>query len=197
MAGSLPRWVTVLLLGSVIFVVSIGAAMARAPTFLGPVIAHPAVAPDFTLRDQRGRVVRLAAERGKVVMITFLYTHCPDLCPLTAARISAALGRLGSRSKGVVALAVTVDRKGDTPSAVRAYVRSHRLPAEFHYLTGSKTALERIWRLYDVTPVRPGGPDPDHTLYILLLDRHGKTRVLFDALAKPSAMAHDLGVLLG
>jgi cytochrome oxidase Cu insertion factor (SCO1/SenC/PrrC family) len=80
---------------------------------------------------------------------------------------------------------------------VRAYARVHRLPAEFHYLTGSKTALERIWRLYNVTPVRSGGPDPDHTLYILLLDKNGKTRVLFDALAKPTAMAHDLGVLLG
>jgi protein SCO1/2 len=171
--------------------------MAQAPKFLGPVIAHPAVAPDFTLRDQGGRVIRLSAERGKVVMITFLYTHCPDLCPLTAARIVAALDRLGSRRKGVVALAVTVDRKGDTPSAIRAYVRSHRFPAEFRYLTGSKTALERIWRLYDVTPVRSSGSDPDHTLYILLLDRHLKTRVLFDALAKPSAMAHDLGILLG
>jgi protein SCO1 len=197
MAGSLPRWVVALLLGSAAFVAVIGVATADPPKFLGPAITHPSVAPDFTLRDQRGRAVRLSAERGKVVMITFLYTHCPDLCPLTAAHIDAALRRLGPRRNGVVALAVTVDPKGDTKSAVRAYVRSHRLPAEFHYLTGSKTALERIWRLYDVTPVRPGGPDPDHTLYILLLDRHGKTRVLFDALAKPSAMAHDLGVLLG
>ena len=197
MAGSLARWLSALLLGGVLFVASIGGATAKAPKFLGPTIAHPAVAPDFSLRDQSGRIVRLSAERGKVVMITFLYTHCPDLCPLTAANINAALGRLGSRRKGVVALAVTVDPKGDTKPAVRAYVRSHRLPAEFHYLTGSKTALERIWRLYNVTPVRPGGPDPDHTLYVLLLDRSGKSRVLFDALGKPAAMAHDLGVLLG
>jgi protein SCO1 len=197
MAGSLPRWVVALLLGSAAFVAVIGVATADPPKFLGPAITHPSVAPDFTLRDQRGRAVRLSAERGKVVMITFLYTHCPDLCPLTAAHIDAALRRLGPRRNGVVALAVTVDPKGDTKSAVRAYVRSHRLPAEFHYLTGSKTALERIWRLYNVTPVRPGGPDPDHTLYILLLDRSGKTRVLFDALGKPAAMAHDLGVLLG
>jgi protein SCO1/2 len=194
--GSVPRWVVALLVGSAAFVAVIGVATANPPKFLGPAIAHPSVAPDFTLRDQSGRVVRLSAERGKVVMVTFLYTHCPDLCPLTAAHINAALTRLGSRRKGVVALAVTVDPKGDTKSAVRAYVREHRLPSQFHYLTGSKTALERIWRLYDVTPVRPGGPDPDHTLYILLLDRSGKTRVLFDALGKPTAMAHDLGVLL-
>jgi protein SCO1/2 len=166
------------------------------PKFVGPTIVHPSVAPDFALRDQNGRVVRLAALHGKVVMVTFLYTHCPDLCPLTAVHLDEALGRLGARRKGVVALAITVDPKGDTPKAVHSFVRSHALRPEFHYLTGPTRALERIWRLYDVTPVRPGGPDPDHTLYVLLLDRTGKTRVLFDALAKPAAMAHDLGVLL-
>jgi protein SCO1 len=195
--GSLLRWLSVLLLAVSISGAAIGGATARGPRFLGPAIANPAVAPDFTLRDQKARVVRLSAERGKVVMITFLYTHCPDLCPLTAAHIKAALDRLGSRRKGVVALAVTVDPRGDTKTAIRAYTRAHRLPSEFHYLTGSRRALERIWRLYNVTPVRQGGPDPDHTLYILLLDRKGKTRVLFDALAQPTPIAHDLGVLLG
>jgi protein SCO1/2 len=195
--GSLTRWVSVLLLAALTSGAAIGGATAKAPRFQGPAIANPSVAPDFTLRDQKDRVIRLSAERGKVVMITFLYTHCPDLCPLTAAHIEAALNRLGPRRKGVVALAVTVDPKGDTKPRIRAYARAHRLPSEFHYLTGSQRALERIWRLYNVTPVRPGGPDPDHTLYILLLDRKGKTRVLFDALAQPRPIAHDLGVLLG
>jgi protein SCO1/2 len=196
--GSLSRRLGVLLLAILTCaVVGITAAPAKAPRFLGPAITNPAVAPDFTLRDQRGRLVRLSAQRGKVVMVTFLYTHCPDLCPLTAAHIEAALARLGPRRKGVVALAVTVDPKGDTKQAIRAYTRSHRFSAQFHYLSGAKKALERIWRIYDVTPVRPGGPDPDHTLYILLLDRTGKTRVLFDALAQPRPIAHDLGVLLG
>ena len=195
--GSLSRWLSVLLLAAVTYGAAITAAPAKAPRFLGPAIANPSVAPDFTLRDQTDRVVRLSEQRGKVVMITFLYTHCPDLCPLTAAHINAALTRLGSRRRGVVALAVTVDPKGDTKAAIRSYARAHRLPSEFHYLSGSRKALERIWRIYNVTPVRKGGPDPDHTLYILLLDRKGKTRVLFDALAQPGPIAHDLGVLLG
>jgi protein SCO1/2 len=195
--GSLARWLRVLLLAALTSGAAIGGATAKAPPFRGPMIANPSVAPNFTLRDQRGQVVRLSAQRGKVVMITFLYTHCPDLCPLTAAHIDAALERLGPRRKGVVALAVTVDPRGDTKPAIRAYIRAHRLPSEFHYLTGSQKALERIWRLYNVTPVRSGGADPDHTLYILLLDRTGKTRVLFDALAQPGPIAHDVGVLLG
>ena len=65
---------------------------AGVPPFDGPRIVHPAVTPDFALRDQNGRFVRLSAQRGKVVVVTFLYTHCPDLCPLTAIHIDQVLG---------------------------------------------------------------------------------------------------------
>jgi protein SCO1/2 len=129
-------------------------------------------------------------------MITFLYTHCPDACPLTAIHLNDTLGSLGPLRKNVVVLAVSVDPKGDTPSAVGRFVRSHRLRPEFHYLTGSAKALERVWRLYNVSAVRKGGPDVDHTLYVLVLDRTGKSRVLFDSLAKPAAMEHDVKLLL-
>jgi protein SCO1/2 len=189
---------TVLLLAGLSAAVAANSAPAKSqPKFVGPTIEHPSIAPDFTLRDQRGRVVRLARQRGKVVMITFLYTHCPDACPLAATHINDALGSLGPRRDDVVVLAVSVDPKGDTPSAVGRFVRLHRLRPQFHYLTGSARALGRVWRLYNVSSVRRGGPDVDHTLYILVLDRSGKTRVLFDSLARPTAMAHDVRLLLG
>jgi protein SCO1/2 len=172
------------------------AAAAANPPFDGPRITHPAVTPDFALRDQHGRLVRLSAQRGRVVVLTFLYTHCPDLCPLTAVHIDEAVSRLGAQRSGVTVLAVSVDPKGDTPAAVRTFVRSHRLGSEFHYLTGSRRILAPLWRRYDVRSVSVGGADPDHTLYVLLLDRSGKTRVLFDATATSTAMAHDLRLLL-
>jgi protein SCO1/2 len=177
----------------------IGAVSGRAagdPPFVGPRISHPAVTPDFTLRDQHGRLVHLRAQRGKVVVLTFLYTHCPDLCPLTAVHIDDAIRRLGAKRVTVTVLAVSVDPAGDTPAAVRRFVVGHDLGPQFHYLTGPRPVLQRIWRQYDVTSVKVGGPDPDHTLYVLLLDRSGKTRVLFDASAKPAAMTHDLRLLL-
>jgi len=173
-----------------------GVAAAATPPFVGPRISHPARTPDFALRDQHGRVIRLSAQRGKVVVLTFLYTHCPDLCPLTAVHIDEAVSRLGAQRSGVTVLAVSVDPKGDTPASVRRFVRSHRLGSEFHYLTGSRRTLAPLWQKYDVKSVKVGGEDPDHTLYVLLLDRTGKTRVLFDATAKPTAMAHDLRLLL-
>lgn len=168
----------------------------KTPPFVGPRIAHPSVTPDFALRDQNGRLVRLSAQRGKVVVLTFLYTHCPDLCPLTAMHVDAALGRLGSRRTDVSVLAVSVDPEGDTRAAVRRFVRTHRLAPQFHYLTASRKVLAPIWRRYDVTSVKVGGADPDHTLYVLLLDRRGRSRVLFDAQALPAAIAHDLRLLL-
>jgi protein SCO1/2 len=173
-----------------------GALGARKPAFVGPTIDHPSEAPDFALRDQHGGLVRLDRERGKVVLITFLYTHCPDLCPVTAGNLNTALGLLGTARRQVAVLAVSVDPKGDTPAAVKHFVREHQLRPQFHYLTGARSALTRIWRLYDVTPVQPNGPDPDHTLYILVLDRRGVTRVLFDSLAQPAAIAHDVRQLL-
>jgi protein SCO1/2 len=184
----------------VVVLVLASAGIARAagsPPFVGPRITHPAVTPDFALRDQNGRLIRLSAQRGKVVVLTFLYTHCPDLCPLTAVHVQEAVDRLGSSRTRVSVLAVSVDPKGDTPAAVRRFVRSHVLGREFHYLTGPRKTLVPIWHNYDVKSVTVGGTDPDHTLYVLLLDRTGKTRVLFDATAKPADMAHDLRLLLG
>jgi protein SCO1 len=176
--------------------VAASAAAGSPPRFTGPTLTHPAPPPDFALRDQNGRLIRLSAERGNVVLLTFLYTNCPDLCPLTAARINAALGTLGPARKRVIALAVTVDPKGDTPAAVKAFVRGHRLRPQFHYLTGSRKALARIWRAYHVTAVRHPGDDVDHTLYTLVVDRSGKGRVLFDSRASVLALAHDIRLLL-
>lgn len=169
-----------------------------APRFAGATLTHPANAPDFALRDQHGRVVRVSRERGKAVLITFLYTHCPDVCPLTAVNLNTALGLLGRARHDVTVLAVSVDPKGDTPAAVTAFVRSHHLRPQFHYLTGRAAALERVWRAYQVKAVREGkDAGVDHTLYTLLVDPGGKARVLFDAQARPRAIAHDVRLLLG
>jgi protein SCO1/2 len=130
------------------------------------------------------------------VLVTFLYTNCPDLCPLTATNINTALGTLGKAKSRVAVLAVSVDPRGDTRAAVNAFVRRHRLLPQFHYLTGSRAALSGIWRAYHVTAVRHAGDDVDHTLYTLVVDRSGKGRVLFDSRASARDLAHDMRILL-
>jgi protein SCO1/2 len=175
-----------------------GAALARPPhaVFDGATVDQPVVVPGFALRDQHGRLVRLDALRGKVVVLTFLYTHCPDVCPRTAQTLSRAVTSLGAAGANVRILAVSVDPAGDTPASVRRFVRDHRLSKQFHYLTGTAAQLRPIWRAYNITAVRRDNGQVDHTLYVLLVDRSGKGRVILDSTAAPAAVAHDLRLLL-
>ena len=153
--------------------------------------------PAFALRDQNGRLVQLEHQRGNVVLITFLYTHCLDVCPLTAEHLNQALRSLRTQRVKVQVLAVSVDPKGDTPGAVRQFVRVHRLLPQFHYLTGSATTLRAIWAEYGVKSLAEAGSDRiDHTLYTLLLDRSLRGRVLYDATATATAITHDVRLLL-
>ena len=80
--------------------------------------------------------MRLSDFRGSWVAVAFLYTHCPDVCPLIAQNLNAAL----AKARDLRVVAVSVDPKGDTPAAVRAFMRSRRLPGSFHYLIGSRPA---------------------------------------------------------
>jgi protein SCO1/2 len=183
-----------LLLAAIVALVAAGAA--RAGGFDGPAIAKPARVPDFALRDQHGRLIRLSAERGNVVLLTFLYTRCPDLCPLTAVHLDSAVQRLGAAATHVRVLAVSVDPYGDTPASVRRFVRTHRLHREFHYLTGPAATLHSVWVAYRILSTRHRGDRVDHTLYTMLIDPAGRDRVLYDSTARPAAIAHDLRLLL-
>ena len=141
-------------------------------------------------------MIRLSRQRGRVVLLTFLYTHCPDVCPFTAINLNMALAQLGRARTDVRVLAVSVDPKGDTRASVDAFVRSHRLRPQFHYLTGTEKLLRPIWRSYKVHAVPQGDAGVDHTLYTLLIDPGGKARVVFDSQARPAAIAHDVRLVL-
>jgi protein SCO1/2 len=152
-------------------------------------------APGFTLRDQNGRKISLASQRGRFVFITFLYTHCPDVCPLIATHLSDALERFPAARRTSTVLAVSTDPRRDTPAAAREFVRSHALVPEFHFLVGNKRELARVWKAYHVAVI-PGKEIVGHTNLILLLDRRGRERLLYDSRTKPSAFNHDLRVLM-
>src|SRR2546423_1595885 len=86
-------------------------------------------APDFTLTDGvTGRAVTLSAQRGQIVALTFLYTSCPDVCPLTAARFRAAQAELQADASRVTFMAVSVDPDRDTPQAGGNFSAAHGLP---------------------------------------------------------------------
>ena len=152
-------------------------------------------APDFTLRDQAGRDVSLHAERGKWVVVTFLYTRCPDVCPLIATKLNQVLLALGRARAGVRVLAVSVDPVGDTPRRVRGFVRDHRLVPQFRYLTGSRAQLAPIWSGYHVAAQVGPVDTSSHSAYELLIDRGGKPRLLYTADLEARDVLHDLRLL--
>lgn len=158
----------------------------------------PLPARDFALRDQQGTLVRLSALAGKYRIVTFLYTHCPDVCPLIATNLNQALRTLSPAERARVAvLAVSVDPKGDTPAAVRQFVAEHRLLPQFHYLTGPRAQLVPVWKAYGIA-VQPAGSTTivNHSSWELLVTPDGKGRVLYDAQVKAGQVVHDLRALM-
>ena len=113
---------------------------------------------DFKLRDQDGRPTRIADARGKVVVLTFLYTSCVDLCPTQAGEIADAVGRVGD---GVVVYGVSVDPVGDTREHVRFWLDEHGLAnGPVKYLTGTREQLRKVWQAYGISPI---GASPEES----------------------------------
>ncbi len=164
--------------------------------FAGGELDPPRPLPDFTLRDQSGAKVSLATQRGKLVLVTFLYTHCPDVCPLITQNLVQALKMLGPARDDVRVLAISVDPEGDTPKSVRAFAKAHHLPPQFHYLTGSRAKLTKIWKAYDVAAVARDPELVDHTAYTMLADHSGQGRAIYDSQVKAADVAHDVRLLL-
>ena len=138
----------------------------------------------------------LAAQRGRYVLVTFLYTRCPDVCPLIAENLNRALTTLGRSAGDVRVLAVSVDPKGDTPSAVRAYSKRMHLVSQFRYLIGTRAELRPTWAAWNVLSVRQSARVVDHVAYTALVDRAGKERVLYGADVHAKDVVHDLRVLM-
>lgn len=162
----------------------------------GATVENPSLAPDFALHDQTGRIVRLAAQRGKVTAVTFLFTQCRDVCPLIAENLASAVRSLGPRRNDMRVLGVSVDPAHDTTAAVRAFISRHRLVPQFRYLSGTRAELHPVWQSYNVLAAPKPDDAVDHTAYIVLVDRHGFMRVFLPPTASSADIAHDVRRLL-
>jgi protein SCO1/2 len=154
-------------------------------------------APEIRLTDARGGILDTRALLGEPYAITFLYTSCPDVCPLIG-ELQNALAQLGPYSRKVAVIAVSVDPRGDTTAAVRSWLKLHREPANFHYLLGSEQQLKPTWDAYFVAPQIPGDPNSSHTASIWLVNRQGQRQAEINAGApvSPNDLAYDFKTLL-
>ncbi len=165
-------------------------------TFAGGELKPPRTAPPIALHDDAGQAVTLSAQRGRYVLVTFLYVHCPDVCPLIAANLNQALRRLGPKRNRVRVLAVSVDPKGDTPVTVRRYSKARGLLPQFRYLIGTPAELRTTWAAWHVLSLRKSPDLVDHVTYTALVDPAGRERVLYDSQVKARQVLHDLRVLM-
>jgi protein SCO1/2 len=140
------------------------------------------VGGDFILHDSAGRAVALADYRGKLVLLYFGYTSCPDVCPTDLVAIGQALRELGAAAEAVQPLFVTLDPMRDTPAVLGEYA------AAFHprlvALSGSEDEVRRVatdFKVYYEKVDLPGTKTYaiDHTAYTFLLDRAGRFVILF------------------
>lgn len=154
---------------------------------------------DFKLTDDLGKPVTGADYRGKVVLLYFGYTHCPDVCPLTLAQLHVVMQRLGPLADGVRMLFVSVDPARDTPAVLHAYVNAFDSHAVG--LTGEPRAIEALSKRYRSAFSRePGSADGNyevsHSSAIYVFDRDGQARLLATPAASRDDLVHDLHLLL-
>jgi protein SCO1/2 len=154
-------------------------------------------APGFALRDQDGKRVRLAQFRGKAVMLTFIYDHCPDVCPLIVGDLHAALQQLGPDASKVQMLAVSVDPVGDTPKTVKRFLAAHDMTGRMEYLIGSERQLAPVWRRYGIDV--QASPDrrevSGHSALVYGISATGEVTTFYPSNMSPAWVAHDVPLL--
>jgi protein SCO1/2 len=144
-------------------------------------VAH--LLPDlaFTMQEAGGGQVDADDFRGKTVLLYFGYTHCPDICPTTLARLRAVRQALGADAASLQVLFVTVDPVRDTSAELASYV--HAFDPDFVGLRGTPAQIEALARRYRVSFTRQndepdGGYTMSHSSAIFIFDGRGKARLL-------------------
>jgi protein SCO1/2 len=171
---------------------------AKSARFLGNELAPPKQAPPLALRNYLGQHVNLAQYHGKALLVTFLYTHCPDVCPLIASNLRVAQNLMGpaGASKAQV-IAVSVDPRGDTPKAVATFLAHHEMTGRMQYLVGSTAELAPTWKAWGVGSERDAQQPQlvNHSGLVFGITGTGKRLTVYASNFRPADIAHDVPLL--
>ena len=177
------------------------AGVAGAGSFRSGAFEPPRPAPDFALRSTSGAEFRLSRHRGKVVVLTFGYTNCADVCPTVLAELAQVRRRLGKAAGRVQVVYVSVDPERDTLERLDAYTQV--FDKTFLGLTGSVDQLGPVWKAYGISIVRrpvagdgPGAYLVHHTASLYLIDAAGRLRVMAPFGTPVDDVLHDVRALL-
>jgi protein SCO1 len=163
----------------------------------GTPTSPPYPAPTMRLRNYNGQEVDLKSFRGKAVLVTFIYTHCPDICPIIIGNLHTAQNELGAEAKQLQIVAVSVDPKRDTPRTVKAFLKKHQMTGRMDYLIGSRPQLERTWKAWGIgAQVSKKSPEQvEHSAYVFGIDAGGMVETLYPGNFKPGAIVDDVPLL--
>jgi len=164
-------------------------------------IDPPAEMSDFTLTNQDGELTSLSDLRGKYVLLTFGYTHCPDVCPLTLNEFRRVRDSLDDLAENVEFVFISVDGQRDTPEAIKQYFETRKLEG-FIGLTGEETDLMALGTDYGLffevgENTSKGGYLVNHTAGSYLLDPEGRWIMRYQFGALPSMIVKDLQTFMG
>lgn len=180
-----------------------GCATEEEPTFRGQVVETPEPAPPLEGVDWTGEPFRLESEEGKVAVVFFGYTYCPDVCPFALAKMKQLRARLGEEADDLSVVFVSVDPDRDTVAKLADYVPNFH--PSFHGVRLDMDQLKQVQEDWDLTvqygqPKNGPGTDSfyyvDHTGNYYLLDRQGRLRVTHPPNATVDQMLPDVETLL-
>jgi protein SCO1/2 len=161
-------------------------------------VFNPArAAPDFSVRGSDGVALTLSHYRGKVVVLGFGYTHCPNVCPATLAVLAQAHRQLGALGSQVQVIYLTVDPERDSPERLKQFLAA--FDPTFVGGTGSAAQMAAVRTSYGVTAEKVGtGSDYGiaHSSFIYLITREGQLRALMPFGHKADDYVHDISMLL-
>lgn len=169
-------------------------------TFRGDLNEDLRAAPDFVLADARDQPFRLSDQHGKVVLLFFGYTSCPDVCPTALSDLAAVARKLGAEASLIQVAFISIDPERDTPERLQRYVTAFN--PSFIGLRGSPQELQPILKAYRVKVVRtelPGsalGYAMDHSAFIYVIDQAGRWRERFNPMHTVDDIVSDLRYLM-
>ena len=161
-------------------------------------VPYPA-ASQIELIRSNGETFRLSDQKGKIVLLFFGYTSCPDVCPTTLAELKLVMDDLGDKTQLVQVVFVSVDPKRDTPDKTQEYVEHFN--REFIGLSGPFDKLEAVWKNYgvfreEVQSDSAFGYIVNHTARVYLIDMDGNLRLSYGFQTPAEDIVNDLGLLL-